>query len=272
MVKLIVSDLDGTLLNADEKVSSANRKAFWAVWRKGIPIAICSGRGPLNIRKIIKKENLPPCYALGYNGAFCMDPQGEEIFTGYVSQEGLHACNRIFDEENVTYAVMWAQGVALNRDVADFTSANGKPFHEAAKFWNRITWDQESFVKAQKTGIHKLIYIDDTPARLNHVRKRIEEVKEVTIMSSWEDNFELMPQGVNKGTATALLAEKFAVEAKDVMALGDQENDMEMIAFAGYSVAMGNGTNKIKEIAKYETAHHQQDGVAKAIEKLVLTQ
>ena len=270
MVKLIVSDMDGTLLNQKERVSTENREALWTAYKKGIHIAICSGRGPENIRKIMVADQLPPCYALGYNGGHCFDEEGKELFSGYMKNHPLKACIEIFNEENVIFAAMWAKGIAMNRSPEDVASQNRLAFAQAQKSWKKSTWDSATFTQAINQGIYKLLYIDSSLERLGKIKKKIEKIEEVSLMSSWYNNIELMPKGINKGTATAMLAERLNLSSADVMTLGDQENDTEMIAFAGTSVAMGNATEKIKEIAKYTTAHHENHGVALAIQKYAL--
>ncbi len=79
-----------------------------------------------------------------------------------------------------------------------------------------------------------------------------------------------MQKGVNKGSALASLADKLGVDQSEVMSIGDQENDITMIEYAGMGVAMGNATEHIKEIANYTTTTNNEDGVAQAIQMLIL--
>ena len=79
-----------------------------------------------------------------------------------------------------------------------------------------------------------------------------------------------MPQGVSKGRAVKELAEKMGIGPDQVMTVGDFDNDLSMIEYAGYGTAMGNATPKVKAAAKYETLTNDEDGVAAAIRKYVL--
>ena len=105
---------------------------------------------------------------------------------------------------------------------------------------------------------------------LRQHRRRLETLPGLEITSSWADNYELMPQGVSKGRAVKELAEKMGIGPDQVMTVGDFDNDLSMIEYAGYGTAMGNATPKVKAAAKYVTLTNDEDGVAAAIRKYVL--
>ena len=93
---------------------------------------------------------------------------------------------------------------------------------------------------------------------------------ELEIVSSWDDKFEIMKKGSSKGEAVAQLAKYFNLKRDEIMCIGDSENDLSMIEYAGIGVAMGNAIDKVKKSAQYITASNTDSGVAKAIEKFVL--
>jgi len=92
----------------------------------------------------------------------------------------------------------------------------------------------------------------------------------VELSKSWRDNLEVMDKGVSKGSAVKLLCERLGINSDEVMAIGDNENDLSMIKFAGVGVAMGNAEDMVKEQADFITSSNDEDGVALAIEKYVL--
>ena len=81
--------------------------------------------------------------------------------------------------------------------------------------------------------------------------------------------YEVLPKNNNKGTGLKKLAEKLGIKQEEVMAIGDGNNDIEMLKFAGVGVAMGNGTKMAKDAANYITDTNENNGVAKAIEKFL---
>jgi hypothetical protein len=90
------------------------------------------------------------------------------------------------------------------------------------------------------------------------------------VVSSYSNNFEVMSKGISKGNAVSILSDMLGIERENVMCIGDSENDLSMIKFAGLGVAMGNAAECIKENADYITDINNEDGVAKAIEKFIL--
>jgi Cof subfamily protein (haloacid dehalogenase superfamily) len=92
---------------------------------------------------------------------------------------------------------------------------------------------------------------------------------DVYVSSSEPRNIEIMPLGTSKGAALQIIAERLGIDMKNVMALGDNLNDIEMISYAGYGVAMGNAVDAVKEKADWVTASCDEDGVALAIERIL---
>ena len=109
--------------------------------------------------------------------------------------------------------------------------------------------------------------------KLNDLFKAKEELKkyeDLEVVSSSPSNFEVMNKGTSKGRAVKVLADILNINREEVMCLGDSENDLSMIEFAGLGVAMGNAEEFLKEKADYITDTNENDGVAKAIEKFIL--
>ncbi|MDU5544316.1 MAG: Cof-type HAD-IIB family hydrolase, partial [Clostridium perfringens] len=96
------------------------------------------------------------------------------------------------------------------------------------------------------------------------------KLEDLEVVSSSPSNFEVMNKGTSKGRAVKVLADILNINREEIMCLGDSENDLSMIEFAGLGVAMGNAEEFLKEKADYITDTNENDGVAKAIEKFVL--
>ncbi|HBH3034913.1 TPA: HAD-IIB family hydrolase, partial [Clostridioides difficile] len=121
-----------------------------------------------------------------------------------------------------------------------------------------------------KKDILKFVIIEEkNPSILDEIRKELRKVQGIKITSSWPNNIEVMNEGVDKGNAVKILAEKMNIDREDIIAFGDNYNDIEMIKFAGLGVAMGNAEEFIKQEADYVTDTNQDSGVAKAIYKFL---
>ena len=131
------------------------------------------------------------------------------------------------------------------------------------------------FCEAEKmdpnTQFLKVMMIDE-PAILDQAIARIpQEVKEkYTVLKSAPYFLEILDKRVNKGTGVKSLADVLDIKPEEIMAIGDQENDIAMIEYAGVGVAMDNAIPSVKEVANFVTKSNLEDGVAFAIEKYVL--
>ena len=118
-------------------------------------------------------------------------------------------------------------------------------------------------------GALKVVTFIPDRDKVARVRSAMEKIDGLEINSSWWDNLEMLEAGVHKGAALRALAERLNLPMEQVMAIGDNENDLSMFEVAGLSVAMGNGTDRAKESADWVTLTNEEDGVAHAIEKAV---
>ena len=121
-------------------------------------------------------------------------------------------------------------------------------------------------------SIIKVMMIDEPEVLQKAVDNLPKEVYEkYTVVRSTPYFLEFLNKEVNKGTGVKLLADHLGVKQEEVMTFGDAENDLDMIVYAGMGVAMANGFEEVKEAANYITDSNEEDGVAKAIEKFVLS-
>jgi hydroxymethylpyrimidine pyrophosphatase-like HAD family hydrolase len=135
--------------------------------------------------------------------------------------------------------------------------------------WNPALADLESWVREGKQEFNKLTIIFANPMERMIAYEQFLNIALADITSSDIDNIELMPQGTNKGDALRFVARKTGVDMGQIMAIGDNYNDIEMIKSAGYGVDMGNGVDVLKQAAVSVTASCDEDGVAQAIESVL---
>ena len=104
---------------------------------------------------------------------------------------------------------------------------------------------------------------------MDTTRNELNKIEEIEITSSWGNNLEIMSEGSTKGKAIEFLANLLNINREEIIAFGDNYNDVSMIEFVGTGVAMGNAEEDVKNIANYVTDTNSESGVAKAIDKLV---
>ena len=270
--KLICIDMDGTFLTDDKTITERNKKAVRSAWEKGAKIVVCTGRlysSARFYREIIGVK----APVIASNGSYIMgEEDGQVIYKSilgcknsnkilkvlkkYKLYPHFNSADTIFTEKLVYSSFFYSKA---NEKLPEDRKIN----IEVIKDWN------DTFIK-NESEILKCIATDDDIDKLDLAKKEMRSLNEFEVVSSKFDNFEVMNKGVSKGRAAEILANYYGINSEQVMCIGDNENDLSMIKYAGIGIAMGNGEKCVKDIAEYITDTNNNDGVAKAIEKFVL--
>ncbi|XXN63322.1 sugar-phosphatase [Enterobacter ludwigii] len=267
-IKLVAIDMDGTLLNPQHEITPAVKSAIERAHKKGVMVVLTTGRPLVGIQRYLMELNLVDegQYCISYNGALVHRANdGEcvaEITLGfddylYIEQLardlGVHF--QAFDKSFL---------YTPNKDISEFT------IHEASLTGIPVRYRSvEEMDRA--TRFPKLMMIDKPDLLDAAIQRLPQQARDsYTILKSAPYYLEILDSRVNKGQGVKMLAEKLGLAREEVMAIGDQENDLAMIEYAGTGVAMGNAIDSVKKIAQFITKTNMEDGVAHAIEELVL--
>ena len=268
MIKLIALDLDGTLLNPDKKISEANKLAIHRAREAGVKIVLCTVRTLMGIKAYVDELDLLQAedYSITYNGGLVQKNKTSEIISQKVLNYGqivelydlskeLNIPMNMLDLEFV-YEPEYPQG---RESLYKSLQSSSLPFVE-----KKIEDFQE------QDAFNKVVFCI-APAVLDEAIAKIpaDFYSKYSMMKSRPLLFEVMHPEVDKGNGIAALCDHLGITADEVMACGDEENDLAMLDFAGVSVAMGNAPDKIKERASFITKTNGEDGVAHAIETFV---
>jgi len=269
-IRLIAMDMDGTLLNSRQQISPENAKALREARQQGIKLAICSGRSPGDIAMFALENGLEDCALLSLNGTHCLDtPLGAPFCNHVLDRDTLNATMGIIQEEGMPFACY-----AQNRVVIfPVNGENGKSFwvsHDSGLLAPEILYGDSGLAHVTAQGVNKIICLAPDEEGWQRIRRRLLQLDRLDVSTSWPLDFELMPLPYGKGSAVAELAHKLGLNASQVMTLGDYDNDIGMIAYADFGIAMGNATQPILDAAKYVTLSNDEDGVAAAIRKYAL--
>ena len=269
-VRLIATDVDGTLLGSDHRISARNRDAFAAARASGIEVLAISGRQPYSIGAIIAGTALEG-WVVGSNGAVAVDMRTRSV---------------LFEERLDVEA---QRTIALGL-LAEYPEAHVVSVRDAGNTYVA----QHGYVGAQDPGAdnalwpveHRFADLDEvlaepslklvvrhpdasvTPEQMLEVARSL-GVPGVHPTTSGAPFLEIGRAGVSKASALARFAGDRGIEASQVVTFGDNLNDVEMLQWAGLGVAMGNGVPGAIEAADEVTAHHDDDGVALVIERLL---
>ena len=268
--KLIVSDMDGTLLGDNHKITKENKIALSKVLKKGVKIVPASGRIYNSAREHFDflDINTP---LIACNGAIIKETKTNKLI--YKNSIPNDICLKIIDifEKNKIYYQLYSENTMLCKNLS--REDQKKTQDRLKNFFNdeiNVHFGDDLKEEVLKHQILKIIAIDDNDRdKLNNVKNEINKIEDIEITSSWFNNIEIMNKGVNKGEALKELVKYLGIDRKEVIAFGDNYNDLDMLKFAGMGVVMGNADEAVKEQGDYVTSTNTEDGVAKAIYKFL---
>ena len=267
--KLIAIDMDGTLLNSNNKVSERTRRAILKAGEKGVYVILATGRILSSAIKYSYKMNLKTPI-ISSNGAIVIDENENIIYEKSIHKSTVEDITKLADENNLYYHFYTKDSFYSNqyvKDIIEFYNPRNTKQEDKIKF--NLYKDIKEIVD-RNIEVYKFIFIDNDTKKLYKLREELKSVKNINTCSSWSNNVEVMQKGVSKGNSLKYLCERLDISREDVIAIGDNENDLSMIDFAGLGVSMGNGGEKVKSIADVITSTNDDDGVAKIIEKYIL--
>ena len=266
--KLLVLDVDGTLLNEEKAISKRTLSALLKVQQMGVRIVLASGRPTYGLMSIAKtlELGLYGGFILSYNGCQIIDARnGQVLFERRINPEMLPYIEKKAVKNN--FALFTYHDNTLltntpdNTHVKEEAELNGLEIIEESEFSTAIDF----------APCKCMLVSDDADALIgleSHWKKRLDGVLDVFRS---EDYFlEVVPCSVDKANTLAVLMEQLGVTRDEVMAIGDGVCDVAMIQLAGMGVAMGNSVDSVKICADYTTDTNENDGVAQAVEKLIL--
>jgi len=271
MVKLLAFDLDGTALTSNKELTERTAAAIAETIKRGIKAVPCTGREidrvPVDILTIPGLE-----YLIVNNGGQVYSlPERRVVYSRTIDQET--ALSTLAECRDFKALVFGSIGTAGVVDVKGKVWEDDHVKKTATDFLDILCIPMVDLMEHLGKAENRLYKFDlivfdgDEHKRLwNHLAKR----SDIFLTSSAEHNIEIMPPGASKGSSLKNLCSQLGIDLKDVMAVGDNFNDMEMLQAAGYSVAMSNGVEALREIADEVTLSCDEDGLAIAIEKMLL--
>lgn len=268
MYKLILCDLDATLLNDDKNIPDINIEYINKAIEKDCKFVLSSGRSNMSLNDFNKKLglNVKGCYCIGYNGGIIYEADtlnilSEHLLNGSLAVKAVRLCRR-YDVDIMVYynEKLYFEKASERIDIY-------------AKRSRLIPIFLDSLEDICINDVSKVIIIGR-----NSVLKNIENQvyksglnKEITTFFSASDLYEFNPLNIDKGTALSELSKILNIAPEHIIAIGDNMNDISMVERAGLGVAVKNGTPEIKAVANYVTQRTNNEGaVAEVIEKFVL--
>lgn len=285
MIEMIISDMDGTLLNQDGLISKANIETIKKAKEQGILFAIASGRALTEAKPILEKANLASPMITG-NGAQGFDASGNNLFTYDIPKNITKEIIDLLNQHDVYFEIATTKGVFS----VDEDSRIEQAMHHIKSFKPDLDHDKlkeaaishlkhlsiqiinnyDTILANPEIKILKFIVISEKGEEiLQPLKAKIENFGHVLVTSSFLNNIEINALEATKGNACKALAKHYHKDLQNTLVLGDNYNDESMFKVAGHKAAMDNAVLELKEMADYISDTHHQDGVAKAINHFI---
>lgn len=268
-IKILALDLDGTLYNTEKIVTDANKEALAAAREKGVKVVITTGRPLRAIGNLLEELNLldEEDYSITFNGGLIQRNTGEIL-----NKRSLNF-DQIYQIQKALEAVGLPTDIISDGDVYSIPSKDGR--HSQYCLANpMLNFIEVSSVDDLPTDIfyNKIVTVTDSDFLDQQIAKLSPRLfEDFEAFKSRDIIFEIMPNGIDKAFGLKLLCEYLGLDAKHVMAMGDEANDFSMLEWAGLGVAMANGVSGAKAAADaVTTLTNDESGVAEAVKRFIL--
>lgn len=261
--KLIFSDIDGTLINDELKVTPKTRDAIRQQIIKGNVFIPASARLPKGIMTAVG-QILGVFPMIAYNGALALDETGRALITRFFDAKKAAEICRYVDEQNNGSAWNIYSGYVW------YCAQEKSPLVEHEEKIVNVKATPTTVEQIEQLhGVHKAL-IMGKPENLDHIQEELTpKFSDLSFVRSSRTLLEVVLKGVSKASAVKILADEYKISLQDCIAFGDNYNDEEMLEEVGHPVLMGNAPEALKEKIGLDnvTLDNNHDGIAEALEK-----
>lgn len=263
--KMICLDIDGTLLNSNHEITENVKSAINIVANENkIPVVLVSARMPKGIT-FLQKELEIEQPIICYSGALILDKDNKVLSKEFIDVSNLENIYKLASENNIHISLYkdnewyieemdyWAKQESEITNIIPKIS----DFNDLIEEW-----------EIEGTGPNKILCMAN-PNEINFLQENT-TATDLNIYPSKPTYLEIMPTNASKTSAINILQKKFNVERSEIIAMGDNYNDIDMLEYAGLGIAMGNAPDDVKKYANDITSTNNEDGVAEALKKYVI--
>lgn len=268
MYRLLALDLDGTLVNSQKEITPHTLNVLAEVQQRKTRIVLASGRPPEGITplatQLCLRENAG--FIMAFNGGLIIDcPSGEHLCENYLDPAYYPLLYQKCHKEG--FAILtYLDGHIASEDIENpyvrhNAWRNGMPLLRLDNMPGQITFPEPKWLVVGEAD------------RLSVLEKELQSLfsDKLSIYRSEPYFLEILPAGIDKGNGLRFIAERMNIQPKEIMACGDNYNDAKMLQYAGLGIAMAGAEDAVKDVADFITLSNDQDGVAYAAERFLLS-
>lgn len=263
MIKLLLSDVDGTLVRADKSLAPSSIDAVHALHDAGIHFAVTSGRPPRGMEMLVEPLALQAPLA-GFNGGLVVQPDLAVLEERLVPDDVAARSIPLLESFGLSVWV-YRDGDWLVRDPA------GPHVDRESRTVQFEPTVVESFDDVS-TGVAKLVGVSDDFDAVAAAEAAAHEAlgDQVSASRSQPYYLDITHPDANKGAVVTYLSSRYDVSPDEIATIGDMPNDVLMFAHSGLSIAMGNAHREVQRAARHVTTSNDEDGFANAVDKYIL--
>lgn len=284
MIKMVVSDMDGTLLNKRSEISSGNLEAIHRLEDNHIEFVIASGRDYHGVYNVLDRYGLT-CEAILGNGSEYVDKQGNILMSCYMDKALIKPVVSIFSDKNIPYMVFTTKGFFTGAEpmmVRDaFIQRSGRRFGRAREEFEengkynflpcnhlQRVEDFDEFA-GRDLQVMKVEAFSDDLEKISMAKEELKNIAGISYLSSFEDNVEVTDQEAQKGYILEKVIKLRGLSKDEVMVTGDGMNDISMFEIFPNSYAPSNAQDEIKKLAGEIVCSSEDDGFAQSVERVL---
>ena len=276
MIKLFVSDMDGTLLNANHIISDRTAQSVKRLQAQGIEFMIATGRTYHSAKPFLDMHEID-CEMINLNGAAIYSKQGDLLSSIPMDYQACLDMITYCQTHQIGYSVMDSKLLFVqNRQtfidhLFKHLEQNKEEHTSQVQFVSDLAYIRniEDFVLKPHQPILKMMILSQNPEELKQFRQVFGKVESIDITSSAPDNLEVTHKKAQKGLAIADYIKQKNWTMDQVATIGDSLNDRSMLQMAKYGYVMENANQEVKDISPLRAGHHNQNGVAMVIDQIL---
>lgn len=270
MYKLVAIDCDNTLLNSNGFINEENKNVISLLKEKGINFILVTGRNDVLVFDYVKELNIS-APVIGCNGATIRNPYTmDTLKISYIPRKSALDVYKYCNENNIILrAYNLDSGYCDDEEVTKkglslVLGENTKKLTSIVDY--KYTDDMQRLL--QETDFLKLLIVSEEQEKLMKYQNDLRSIEGLNLVRSAKICLDIVSSEASKGSAVKFYSEKLNIKPEEVIAIGDNENDISMLKFAGCSVAMGNAEENVKEHADFVTETNNNGGVGKALKRI----
>lgn len=266
-IEVIALDLDGTVLTSGNEVTARMRAAVQAARASGIYVAVATGRICGEASEFARRLDADDLMVTSGGASVSSVRQGSCVMRLSIPWEPAVRAAAIVERIGMTAMVYCGESLLITPyDDMEFAKYKSNEGYLQNK---QVTHSVAEYIATNRMSVDKIFVRSADEMMLRQARAQLEAIPGLRVMSSAADNLEVVSPIADKGTALQMLCRMERRDFARTAAIGDSENDLEMLAAVSLPIAMENACGQVKALSRHVTRSNNDDGAALAIEKII---